>query len=171
MSVHASLVGPRGAVKGDARGDLAIRRAPSGLLVIEVNRRPDHWSGEWSGDTLAMFLTAEQAIELGDKLIAAGKSPDGCSDGVGMEPGRRIVSTNGDRPDPGAPVACPYCGNALTEGMFHSCRELRADQVRAPREINLGRIGDLFLILLVIAVAAYLGAYFLTSQGICPGAS
>jgi len=72
-NVHGALAvmaGPRGALRGAARGEPVVRRAPSGEIMVTVNERPSYWSGEWPGDVMIMFLTPVQAATLGGTLIA-----------------------------------------------------------------------------------------------------
>lgn len=76
---------------------------------------------------------------------------------------------------PDAPVACPFCGNALVEGRYHTCRELREAGYRAePIDRRLGlrltpapaRLSNWLVAIAAICVLAYLGAYLLNSLGV-----
>lgn len=66
------------------------------------------------------------------------------------------------------PVACPFCGTALVEGRFHSCREMRDDEI-APVPVGsrfTPRLADIAVAIVAIFVLAYLGAYWLRSVGV-----
>lgn len=74
---------------------------------------------------------------------------------------------------PDNPIACPFCGNALLEGRFHGCREMRDDIGVPARSLAmkaatdyLPRVGMAVVIGLALLVAMYLGAYVLRSLGV-----
>ena len=77
INTHATIAGPRGGSLAHAEGELDIRRAPSGNLVLMLNRRPDRWSGEWPGNVMALFLTPGDAAFLGNRLTIAAADPQG----------------------------------------------------------------------------------------------
>lgn len=78
-------------------------------------------------------------------------------------------------PAPDNVVACPYCGNALQPGRWHSCKELHdsGDGTRLVMErlryATLPRVSNLALIVIAVLIASYLGAHLLIAAGVpCP---